>query len=263
MGGKKKDTIGSFMSNLRNNFSPTLRRRILHLANFLGLVVLWSIGSLSTTAFAQPTTGSPPPVAYASVSELNNILGQVKQTATAIEADLNKTRIEKWKTDGSTKRQTQANVDSIHRNLQSALPEILTQVNNSPEDLAASFKLYRNLDALYDVFGSVVESAGAFGSKDEFQSLSNDMNGLESARRSFGERMQKLASAKEEELGRLRAQVKTLSAAPPPPPKKIIVDDTEPAKKPAKKKTPAKPATTKPSAPAKPPATTPNASPDN
>jgi hypothetical protein len=89
------------------------------------------------------------------------------------------------------------------------------------------------------------------------------MNGLESARRSFGERMQKLASAKEEELGRLRAQVKTLSAAPPPPPKKIIVDDTEPAKKPAKKKTPAKPATTKPSAPAKPPATTPNASPDN
>ena len=263
MGGKKKDTIGSFMSNLRNNFSPTLRRRILHLANFLGLVVLWSIGSLSTTAFAQPTTGSPPPVAYASVSELNNILGQVKQTATAIEADLNKTRIEKWKTDGSTKRQTQANVDSIHRNLQSALPEILTQVNNSPEDLAASFKLYRNLDALYDVFGSVVESAGAFGSKDEFQSLSNDMNGLESARRSFGERMQKLASAKEEELGRLRAQVKTLSAAPPAPPKKIIVDDTEPAKKPAKKKTPAKPATTKPSAPAKPPATTPNASPDN
>ena len=263
MGGKKKDTIGSFMSNLRNNFSPTLRRRILHLANFLGLVVLWSIGSLSTTAFAQPTTGSPPPVAYASVSELNNILGQVKQTATAIEADLNKTRIEKWKTDGSTKRQTQANVDSIHRNLQSALPEILTQVNNSPEDLAASFKLYRNLDALYDVFGSVVESAGAFGSKDEFQSLSNDMNGLEGARRAFGERMQKLAGAKEEELGRLRAQVKTLSAAPPPPPKKIIVDDTEPAKKPAKKKTPAKPATTKPSAPAKPPATTPNASPDN
>jgi hypothetical protein len=232
--------------------------------NFVGLIMLWSIGSLLTTAVAQQTTGSvSAPVAYASVSELNNILAQVKQTSTAIEADLEKTRIEKWKTDGSTKRQTQANVDSIHRNLQSALPEILTQVNNSPEDLAASFKLYRNLDALYDVFGSVVESAGAFGSKDEFQSLSNDMNGLESARRTFGERMQKLAGAKEEELGRLRAQVKTLSAAPPPPPKKIIVDDTEPAKKPAKKKT-TKPATpaTKPSTPVKPTTTT-NPSPSN
>jgi hypothetical protein len=90
------------------------------------------------------------------------------------------------------------------------------------------------------------ESAGAFGSKDEFQSLSNDLNGLEGARRTFGERMQKLAASKEDELTRLRAQVKTLSAAPPPPPKKIVVDDTEPPKKPAKKKVvkPKPPATT-------------------
>ena len=45
-----------------------------------------------------------------------------------MQADLAKTRIETWKTDGSTKRQTQGNVDSIQRNLQSALPEIVTQV---------------------------------------------------------------------------------------------------------------------------------------
>ncbi|MGA7647257.1 MAG: hypothetical protein WBW01_12130, partial [Terriglobales bacterium] len=101
------------------------------------------------------------------------------------------------------------------------------------------FKLYRNLDALYDVFSSVAESAGAFGSREEFQSLSNDLTGLESARRALGERMQRLAVSKEDELSRLRAQVKTLSAAPPPPPKKIVVDDTEepPKKPPVKKKT--------------------------
>jgi hypothetical protein len=141
-------------------------------------------------------------------------------------------------------------VDSIQRNLQSALPAIITELNNAPEDLAASFKLYRNLDALYDVFGSVVESAGAFGSKDEFQSLSNDMTALENARRAFGERMQKLAANKEEELTHLRAQVKTLSAAPPPPPQKIVVDDNEPPKKPPVKKKVTKPK------PATPPATT-------
>jgi len=90
---------------------------------------------------------------------------------------------------------------------------------------------------LYDYFGSVVENAGAFGSKDEFQDLGNDMNGLERARRAFGERLQKLAASKEDELTRLRAQVKTLTAAPPPPPPtKIVVDDTEPPKKPVKKK---------------------------
>jgi hypothetical protein len=92
-----------------------------------------------------------------------------------------------------------------------------------------------------------VEAAGAFGSKDEFQSLGNDMTGLESARRTLGERVQKLAASKEDELTRLRAQVKKLSAAPPPPPQKVVVDDTQPPKKPAKKKV-AKP---------KPPVTTP------
>jgi hypothetical protein len=132
---------------------------------------------------ASAASGTPPPVAYASVSELNGMLAQLQQTAQSMQSDLGKMRIEKWKTGASTKQQTLANVESIQRNLQSALPEIIAQLNNAPEDLGMSFKLYRNLDALYDVFGSVVESAGAFGSKDEFQSLGNDMSGLESPRR--------------------------------------------------------------------------------
>jgi hypothetical protein len=210
------------------------------LRTILPLWLVCSLVALAPTAVIGQAPPSQPPVAYASVSALNNILAQVRQTSQNIQEDLGKTRIERWKADSSIKRQTQGNIDSIQRNLQSALPEIMTQLGNAPEDLGASFKLYRNLDALYDVFNSVVESAGAFGSKDEFQSLSNDMSGLESARRALGERMQDLATAKENELARLRTQIRTLQAAPPPPPRKTIVDDTEPPKKPAKKK-PAKP----------------------
>jgi len=265
------------MSNLRSSFAfvfcrlrfarlrlsrSSSRRAVGRARNFLRPLAFCWIGVLAagrfvpSTALAQETgaaAAAPPPVAYASVSELNGLLEQLKQTAAAMQADLGKMRIEKWKTDASNKRQTQGNVDSIQRNLQSALPEIMSQLSASPEDMAASFKLYRNLDALYDVFGSVVESAGAFGSKDEFQSLSNDMNGIERARRAMGERMQKLAGAKEDELSRLRAQVKTLTAEPPPPPKKIIVDDTEPPKKPAKKKTTKPSTSTKPTPPTNPP----------
>ena len=188
------------------------------------------------------------PVAYASVSELNGILEQLKQTTQSMQSDLQKTRIEKWKTDSATKRQTLANVESIQRNLQSALPETIAQLNNSPEDLGASFKLYRNLVVLYDYFGQVVEAAEALGSKDESQNLANDLTGLETARRVLGERMQKLSASKEDELARLRVLVKKLSAAPPPPPQKTVVDDTEPPKKPAKKKStkPKPPATTAP-----------------
>jgi hypothetical protein len=202
------------------------------------------IAVLTSIAASQQQPGAAqPPVAYASVNELNGIFDKLQETAQSMQTDLGKIRIDKWKTDSSTKKQTLANVESIQRNLQSALPEMIASLNSSPENLAATFKLYRNLDALYDVFGSVVESAGAFGSKDEFQNLGNDMNGLESARHAFGERMQKLASTKEDELTRLRTEVKTLAAAPPPPPKKIIVDDTEPAKKPAAKKKTTKPKT--------------------
>ncbi len=234
-----------------------LNSRIILVRSLLCLLAMFvaarAVGAQEATGTA---SGGRPPVAYASVSELNGILSQLQQTAQNMQSDLANTRIEKWKTDGATKRQTLANVESIQRNLQSALPETIAQLNNAPEDLEASFKLYRNLVVLYDYFGSVVNMAGALGSKDEFQSLDNDLNGLQSARRAFAERMQKLAATKEEELTHLRAQVKTLTAAPPPPPKKIIVDDTEPAKKPA----PAKKKVTKPkpTTPAKaPPAASP------
>jgi hypothetical protein len=224
-----------------------LNSRNIFLWRLLGLILVASLPPAITGAqdAAGGTAATQPPVAYASVSALNGILTPLQQTAQNMLSDLGKMRIEKWKTDASNKQQTLANVGSIQRNLQSALPEMIAQLNNAPEDLGASFKLYRNLDALYDVFSSVAESAGAFGSRDEFQSLSNDLTGLESARRTFGERMQKLAASKEDELTRLRAQVKTLSAAPPPPPKKIVVDDTEPAPKP-----PVKKKTTKPKPPA-------------
>ncbi len=219
------------------------------------LIALLAAGLAQAQATAGAPSGEQPPVAYASVSELNGILSQLQQTAQNMQSDLGKTRIEKWKTDGATKRQTLATVESIQRNLQSALPETIATLSNSPEDLGASFKLYRNLVILYDYFGAVVENTGAFGSKDEFQSLSNDMSGLESARRTFGERMQKLAASKEDELTHLRAQVKTLTAAPPPPPKKIVVDDTEPPKKPAPvKKKVTKPKTATDAPPAAPPA---------
>jgi hypothetical protein len=198
------------------------------------LIALLCCG-LSLTAQSAP---AGPPVPYASVSQLNAIIEPLQQVSESAQADLGRLRIEKWKVDSGSKKQTLSNVESIKRNLQSALPEIIGQVQSSPEDLSATFKLYRNLDALYDVFGSVAESAGAFGSKDEFQALSNDLNAIERSRRSLGERLENLTASKEAELAQLRTQIKTLQAAPPPPPKKIVVDDNEPPKKPVAKKKP-------------------------
>lgn len=193
---------------------------------------------------------TPAPVPYSSVSELNAILGPLEQVSQATQADLTKLRIDKWKMDSGYKKQVLGNADSVKRNLGSALPEIITQLRNSPEDLSSTFKLYRNLDALNGVLSNITESAGAFGSKDEFQALSNDLNAIERNRRALGERLESLTASKESELNQLRNQVRVLqAAAPPPAPKKIVVDDNEPKKPAAKKKVPRPPKPTTPPAP--------------
>jgi multidrug efflux pump subunit AcrA (membrane-fusion protein) len=177
------------------------------------------------------------PVSYTSANQLSQLFSQLEQAAQTAQVDLAKLRIEKWKADSGSKRQAQGNVESIQRNLQSALPEIISELRTSPENLTSTFKLYRNLDALYDVFESVAESAGAFGSKDDFQSLQNDVTSFEKARRSVADRMEGLAGAKETEITHLRSALQTAQAnAPSQPPKKVVVDDVTPVKKPVKKK---------------------------
>jgi hypothetical protein len=209
----------------------------------------YSTYSTQGTVASAATAPQGAAVSYASVSQLNGLLGQLESASKTTQGDLTKLRIERWKADSGSKKRSLADVDSVQRNLQNALPEMIGQLRNSPEDLPATFKLYRNLDALYDVLGSVVESTGAFGSKDDLQALSNDLNSFEATRKQIAERMESLATSKEQEIVRLRADLKTAQAAiPAAPPKKIVVDDTEPAKKPAVKKKPvtkpaAKPAT--------------------
>jgi hypothetical protein len=171
------------------------------------------------------------------LTELNPLLTQVEQSARAMNLEISRLRIEKWKADATTKRRSQEKADSISRNLTAALPAIVDQVRANPHSLAATFKLYRNLDALYDVFSSLTESAGAFGPKSEYQELAGSAANLDKIRRNFGDKLESLAANSDTEIVRLRTEIAQAKAAPPPPPKKIIVDDEEKPKKPVKKST--------------------------
>ena len=209
-------------------------KRLLLLSGFCISYMVVAMGQ-SDPSPAAPANTPGSPVSYASVSQLNGMLQQLESTSKTTQADLSKLRIEKWKADNSYKRQVLGNVDSIQRNLQGALPEIIAQLRSTPEDLPASFKLYRNLDALYDVLGNIAEGAGAFGPKDDLQSLSNDLSSFEGTRKQLADRIQNLSTAKEAEIARLRNDLKTAQASleAATPPKKTVVDDTEPPKKPA------------------------------
>ncbi len=197
----KLGKLSILMNACGNAWAKLLMRR-----NFLSRFRCLSVLPLCLAVSAQIASSNQPaaqgPVSYSSVNQLNAMLSQLEQASQTTQVDLAKMRIDKWKVDSGSKRQTQGNVESVQRNLQSALPEIIAQLKASPENLAATFKLYRNLDALYNVFGSVTESTGAFGSKDEFQSLENDLGEVEKARRAFADRMETLAGAKEAEMTR-------------------------------------------------------------
>jgi hypothetical protein len=180
----------------------------------------------------------------ANVADVSGLLSKIDQTSQAASLDIAKLRIEKWKADSSDKQQAQANADSVQRNMTAALPGMITAVRTSPQDLAATFKLYRNLNALYDVMKTLTEASAAFGPKQDYQSLAQYADAIDGYRRNLADYMETLAASKDAELVRLRSQAKAAQAAAVPA-KKVVIDDNAPAKKSAKKKTtkPAQPST--------------------
>lgn len=174
--------------------------------------------------------------AYAQ-QDVSATLSSLDQTAITSASDIARLRIDKWKADGGTKRNAQSDSESIQRNLSSALPELIGKVRTTPDDLNANFKLYRNLNALYDVFSRFAETAGAFGSKEDFQALAKDVDGVDAARRAMADRVDALTASTQTELTRYRSQARQAqSAAASAPAKKVVIDDSEPEKKTAKKK---------------------------
>ena len=180
-----------------------------------------------TQSAAQPQTAAPATSILTDLDRLQTAAGQAN-------VDIAHMRIEKWKTDGGSKQQAQANADSLQRNLSSALPGLIATYRADPQNLNAGFKLYRNLNALYDVLASFTEAAGAFGPKSEYEALGQQVNAIDAVRRSLGDNLDNLTAQTQTELNHLRGQVRALqqaAAAPPEPPKKVVVDNAEPAKK--------------------------------
>jgi len=183
------------------------------------------------------TVPAPLPAPAANISAMLSRLDQISQS---MQINLAKLRIDRWKTDSSTKAQAEGNVISLQRNLNAALPNIVGEVRNDPANLTSGLKLYRNVNALFEVLSAVTEYAGAFGSKDEYRSLGTDAANLDDARRLLADQLESLSSVKETQITQLKNEaIAAQASVPPPAPKKIIVDDNVPPKKTvAKKKKP-------------------------
>jgi hypothetical protein len=217
------------------------------------LLLFASVAMLSQTPEAPSTSSTidnssnPANVAGNSITSLLPDLDRLNIVAAQAASDIGRLHIEKWKANGGTKTMAVANADSVQRNLTSALPALIDAARSAPDDLNADFKLYRDLNALHDVFGTLTEASRVFGQKGDYEALAERLQVMDSVRRKLGEALEQLTAATQNQLNEMRIQIRNqqqqLAAAEAAAalPKEIVVAQTSPPKKVApKKKTVAK-----------------------
>src|SRR5947209_18277325 len=188
------------------------------LAAMVLLCSLWTVAQTASTAASQPATTAATP-------SLNTILADLQRVALAASGDIGKLRIEKWKTDSSQKQQMQQVADSLQRNITSAVPGLISDVRNSQGSVSKTFKLYHNINVVYEFLSSLAEATGAFGKKEEYEPLATDASALDSVRQSLSSYIEQAANTME---SRTKQGTTTAQNAQPAQkgPKKIVIDDT-------------------------------------
>src|SRR4051794_7044714 len=210
------------------------------------LMACLCLSAIAQQAPVNPQAQAPAP----SSAGLNTILLQVQKATSSANVNLGKLRIEKWKTDAQQKQQMQQVADSLQKNISNAVPGLISDVQTSRGGVLASFKLYHNLNVVYEFLSSMAEAAGAFGKREEYQPLEGDATALDTVRQNLSTYIEQ-AAGKMEAANRAAA-TNALQARQGPgtvvPGKKVVVidEDTPPRKRPksTKKKVSTPPAQT-------------------
>jgi chromosome segregation ATPase len=180
---------------------------------FFLLLCVASASLLSQTPEAPPASSEaseahPAGVASTSTSAIVPGLDRLQNVASQAAIEIGALHIEKWKANSAAKSAAQEDADSVQRNLTSALPRLIDGVRGAPEDVNAEFKLYRNLNALYDVFSTVTEATRVFGEKSQYEALSQQLQVIGSTRRKLGESLEQLTATTQNQIKQMRTQIK-------------------------------------------------------
>jgi hypothetical protein len=132
----------------------------------------------------------------------------------------------------------------LQKNIANAVPGLVSDVQTSRGGVLASFKLYHNLNVVYEFLSSMAEAAGAYGKKEEYQPLEGDATALDTVRQNLSTYIEQ-AAGKMEAANRAAASVQAKQTVVPG--RKVVVideNDAPPRKKAkaTKKKTSTPPA---------------------
>jgi hypothetical protein len=211
-----------------------------------------ALGLAQAGSTNRPSTAPTPTAAISpssSAPSLDNILTEVQQATQAANIHITQLRIDRWKADSAEKADMQRVADSLHKNISLAVPDLISEVRSSHGSVSSTFKLYHNINVLFEYLNQLTDAAGSAGKKEEFDPLNSDVATLDKARQHLSSYIEQAAASLENKV-RTAAVAATPAPTPQPTPKKIVVDDETPHKKPAttkKQKTSTPPAKPSPS----------------
>jgi hypothetical protein len=180
-----------------------------------------------------PRTAPTPSVASSSdaATNLDVILGEIQQATQSANSDITRLHIDRWKADGNEKAQLQQVADSLHKNITRAVPDLLSDVRTGHGSISSTFRLYHDVNVVFEYLNSLTDAAGSLGKKEEYDPLNSDTTALDKARQHLSTYIEQAAANLETKL---RTPAPTASPTPAPQqasPKRIVIDDDTPQKK--------------------------------
>ena len=199
----------------------------------LAVIALFSMSvglAAQTRTSSQQQTLRTQSVAQPAGTNVNALLADLQHVAVSTNSDLAKLRIERWKADNSQKEQMQQVANSLQRNITAAVPGLISELQAEPGSVSRAFKLYHNLNVVYEFLNSLSEAAGAFGKREEYEPLSADASALDTIRQNLSNFIEQRAAVLE------NPPKPPTQAQATEPPKKVVIDDNAPPPKKSKKK---------------------------
>src|SRR5579864_2519082 len=192
-----------------------------------GIVFLFCAGYVP--ALQSQTAASGEMQSAQPAANINAVLVQIQQATSATNIDIGKLRVEKWKTDPEQKQQLQHIADSLQKSMANSIPVLITDVESSRGGVTASFKLYHNLNVIYENLNYLADVAGGLGKKDEFDPLAADCAALESARQNLSIYIEQSAGKLEAAARQPAGTIPMLQPLSGPQRKVVVINEDEPA----------------------------------
>ena len=139
-----------------------------------------------------------------------------------------------WQKLNSRKHDEKQMAAAIERNLTNAMPVLIRDVQSSRGSVSTTFKLYNNLNIVYETLDSLVETGDRDGKKKELGPLTNDLAAMGHVRQELSAYIQQASISLDSKRPQSYSTTNLNSASRLPVPKRVALNDMAPDNRPAR-----------------------------